>query len=63
MVTKERIDRDYTLSLLWCTKCLRNLTPDEVWLSDDTRDGRRFCFNCAPDDAIRLKDTIQAETG
>jgi len=58
MISKERIDKDYKLHLLRCTKCLRNLTPDEVWLSDNTQDGRRFCFDCAPNDAIRLKDTI-----
>jgi len=43
---------------IWCTICLRGLTKDDIWLSDDTRDGRLFCFDCAPEDAIRDKDTI-----
>ena len=42
--------------LLWCTQCLRDLTPDQVWIPDDMRDGRLFCFDCAPDDALRAKD-------
>jgi len=43
-------------SLLRCSECLKNLARDEVWLPDDTRDGRLFCYHCAPDDAIRMKD-------
>lgn len=44
--------------LLWCSKCLRDLTGATTWLSDDIADGRHYCHACAPDDAIRLKDTI-----
>lgn len=43
-------------NLIWCTICLKDLTRDDVWLLDDTRDGRLFCYDCAPDDAIREKD-------
>ena len=47
-----------TDNLLWCSICLRDLKPDDVWLSDDTRDGRLFCYDCATDSAIRAKDAI-----
>jgi len=43
----------------WCTVCLKHLNYDQIWLSDDTRDGRHFCYSCAPGDAIRAKDTMQ----
>ena len=45
-------------NLLWCTVCLKDLTRDEIWLSDDMRDNRYYCFDCAPNDAIRAKDII-----
>ncbi len=43
-------------SLFWCTVCLRDITRSTVWLSGDMHDGRHFCYACAPDNAIRLKD-------
>lgn len=45
-----------------CCICGYQLCQSEVWLPDNTKDKRVFCFSHAPDDAIRLKDTIQAET-
>ena len=56
MATKERIELYNRLNLLWCSVCVRDLVPDNVWLADDCRDGRLFCYECAPDDAIRAKD-------
>ena len=43
---------------IWCSVCLADLKRDAVWLSDDTRDGRHYCYHCAPDDAIRAEDCI-----
>lgn len=56
MTIKERIEKEHKLNLLWCSKCLRDLTPNDTWIPDDTHDGRIFCYECAPTDAIRLKD-------
>jgi len=42
----------------WCTVCLKKLEHTQIWLSDDTRDGRLYCYDCAPDDAIREVDRI-----
>ena len=46
--------------LNWCSVCHKDIDGD-TWLSDDTRDGRHFCYDCAPKDGIRLKDTIQPQ--
>jgi len=40
----------------WCAICLQDLAKDKVWFSDDRRDGRFYCYDCAPDDAVRAKD-------
>ena len=48
--------------LNWCSVCQKNIEGD-TWLSDDTHDGRHFCYDCAPEDAIRLKDTLQPRLG
>ena len=56
MTTKERIDLYSRINQLWCSKCVRDLTPDNTWVPDDTQDGRLFCYGHAPDDAIRAKD-------
>ncbi len=57
MKTDTRADYPATMEI-WCTICLKHITRGEVWLSDDMRDGRLFCYDCAPDEAIRAKDTI-----
>ena len=46
---------------VWCTVCLKDLAEETIWISDDIRDGRLFCYDCAPDDAIRYLDTIQPD--
>jgi hypothetical protein len=56
--TKECIENQYKGKVLFCGKCLKDLTPDEVWLPDDMHDGRIYCYDCAPGDAIRNKDRI-----
>lgn len=43
-----------------CRKCGYQMCEDEVWLSNDMKDGKVYCFSHAPDDAIRLKDTVKA---
>uniref|UniRef100_A0A6M3IXL8 Uncharacterized protein n=1 Tax=viral metagenome TaxID=1070528 RepID=A0A6M3IXL8_9ZZZZ len=53
MTNKQTIEKYHKLNLLWCSKCLKQLTPRDVWLSDNTGDNRLFCLNCAPDTAIR----------
>jgi len=58
MQTKASIENYYKGEVLWCTKCHKSLTPDDIWLPDDTHDGRIYCYTCAPDDAIRYKDLI-----
>ena len=61
MENKTRVNE--TNNFLWCTVCLKDLTREEIWLSDDiTRDGRLFCFDCAPDNAVRAKDIMRAKT-
>ncbi len=45
-----------------CSKCGYQMIEDEVWLPDNTKDKQVYCYSHAPDDAIRLKDTIKAET-
>ena len=56
--TKEQVEKYYRLNLLWCSKCLKSLTPDTAWIPNDMNDNRIFCLDCAPGDAIRSKDTI-----
>jgi len=56
--TKKAIENIYQGNVLHCTRCLKPLTPSETWLPNDMRDGRIFCFDCAPEDAIRAKDII-----
>jgi len=56
MQTKQAVENYFKGGVLWCTKCHRPLTPETTWLPDDTHDGRIFCYDCAPDDAIRAKD-------
>ncbi len=55
---KQKVESYNKMQVLWCSKCLKDLSPDKVWVSDDRRDGRLLCFDCAPDDAIRVKDLI-----
>jgi len=43
-----------------CVKCGYQMTEDEVWISDNTKDTRVFCYSHAPESAIRLKDTMKA---
>lgn len=54
--TKERIEQDERIKMLWCFKCLKRLTLETTWVPDDTHNGRTFCIDCAPDSAIRAKD-------
>ena len=42
-----------------CIVCGYQMIHDEVWLSDNKKDNRTYCYCHAPDDAIRLKDTIR----
>ena len=44
-----------------CCECGYQMIRDEVWISDNTKDNRFFCYSHAPNDAIRRKDTIKAE--
>ncbi len=41
---------------LWCVLCGTTVLARDTWISDDMRDTRTFCKDCAPDDAIRLRD-------
>lgn len=45
-----------------CCKCGYQMTKDEVWVSENMKDKKLYCYRHAPDSAIRLKDTLQAET-
>ncbi len=42
-----------------CSRCGCQMIKEEVWISDDMKDEKLFCYSHAPDDAIRLKDTIK----
>ncbi len=39
-----------------CAKCHRDITHDSTWVRDDTKDNTLYCYACATDDCIRLKD-------
>ncbi len=43
-----------------CSQCGNELERDQVWIPDDMDDKRVYCYHHAPDDAIRLKDTMGA---
>jgi len=58
MQTKEHVKQYYKLGQLWCNNCLKDLTPDTTWIPNNMDDNRVLCLDCAPDDAIRSKDTI-----
>ena len=42
----------------WCSVCLQDIDYDSLWLSDNKQDSRHFCYDCAPDDAVRAKDLM-----
>lgn len=42
-----------------CHKCGALLQSDDTWVPDDMTDTRRYCYNHAPEDAIRLKDIMR----
>ena len=42
-----------------CVVCGYQMTKDELWLSDDLSERRVYCYSHAPNNAIRLKDTIR----
>ena len=42
-----------------CCKCGYQMISGEVWISDNTKDNRVFCYRHAPNEAIRLKDTLK----
>jgi len=44
----------------WCTVCLRKLEYTQIWLADDLRDNRNYCYDCAPQDAVREVDRISS---
>lgn len=54
--SRQRIEALHRQGLLWCSKCLKNLTPAELWIPNDMQDGRLLCYDCAPKDALRWTD-------
>ncbi len=46
-----------------CVICGYQMVEDEVWISDNTKDNRIYCFSHAPDDSIRHKDIIWPKEG
>ena len=44
-----------------CCKCGCEMTEQEVWVPDNMKDNRLYCFSCAPDDALRQIDCIIKE--
>ena len=47
---------------IWkCCKCGYQMIKDEVWVSEDLKNASAYCYCHAPDSAIRLRDTTQAE--
>ncbi len=45
-----------------CNKCGYQMCANEVWLSDDKKDEKLYCFSCAPDSAIRQIDLMTRGT-
>ena len=42
-----------------CAGCGSPLDRGTAWVPDDIGDRRRYCFECAPDDAVREKDLMR----
>ena len=53
---KEGGDKVNQIKYYKCFECYCDLVRDKVWVSDE---GKAFCYDHAPAEAIRLQDTIQ----